>query len=104
MTVSTFAPDFDYNDASKTLNVDKVDVVGASFEAADGTTPFTVTSTTKVTNLNADKIDGLDSTAFLKVANNLSDITNAGTARTNLVLGNVGVCDVTIIRESEDIL
>jgi len=89
MTISTFAPDFDYNDASKTLGVDKVDVLSASFEAADGTAPFTVTSTTKITNLNADKIDGLDSTAFLKVSNNLSDITNAGTARTNLVLGNV---------------
>ena len=89
MTISTFAPDFDYNDVSKTLGVDKIDVLSASFEAVDGTAPFTVTSTTKVTNLNADKIDGLDSTAFLKVSNNLSDITNAGTARTNIGLGNV---------------
>ena len=89
MTISTFAPDFDYNDVSKTLGVDKIDVLSASFEAVDGTTPFTVTSTTKVTNLNADKIDGLDSTAFLKVSNNLSDIANAGTARTNIGLGNV---------------
>ncbi|HPD99284.1 MAG TPA: hypothetical protein PKV52_03365, partial [Candidatus Saccharibacteria bacterium] len=31
---------------------------------ATGTSPFTVSSTTKVTNLNADLLDGLDSTAF----------------------------------------
>jgi len=31
-----------------------------------GTAPFVVASTTKVTNLNADKLDGLDDTAFLK--------------------------------------
>ncbi|MEO6761462.1 MAG: FG-GAP-like repeat-containing protein, partial [Candidatus Saccharimonadales bacterium] len=31
---------------------------------ADGTAPLVVTSTTKVTNLNADLLDGLDSTAF----------------------------------------
>ena len=31
---------------------------------ATGTAPFTVASTTKVTNLNADLLDGLDSTAF----------------------------------------
>ncbi len=32
---------------------------------ADGTAPFVVASTTKVTNLNADALDGLDSTAFM---------------------------------------
>lgn len=31
-----------------------------------GTAPFVVASTTKVTNLNADRLDGLDDTAFLK--------------------------------------
>jgi hypothetical protein len=31
-----------------------------------GAAPFVVASTTKVTNLNADKLDGLDDTAFLK--------------------------------------
>lgn len=31
-----------------------------------GIAPFIVASTTKVTNLNADKLDGLDDTAFLK--------------------------------------
>jgi hypothetical protein len=33
--------------------------------AASGHAPFTVNSGTKVANLNADKLDGLDSTAFL---------------------------------------
>ncbi|HPI75326.1 MAG TPA: hypothetical protein PLK80_01220, partial [bacterium] len=32
---------------------------------ADGTAPFVVASTTKVTNLNADALDGLDSTGFM---------------------------------------
>jgi hypothetical protein len=35
-----------------------------AFTVATGTSPFSVTSTTKVTNLNADQLDGLDSTAF----------------------------------------
>ena len=33
---------------------------------ATGTAPFTVSSTTKVTNLNADKLDGVNSSAFLR--------------------------------------
>lgn len=33
---------------------------------ATGTSPLTVTSTTKVTNLNADLLDDIDSTGFLK--------------------------------------
>lgn len=35
---------------------------------AIGTAPFDVTSTTKVTNLNADLLDGLDSTAFVSAS------------------------------------
>lgn len=50
-----------------------------------GTAPLTVASTTLVTNLNADKLDGNDATAFLLASNNLSDVT-AATARTNLGL------------------
>jgi hypothetical protein len=37
----------------------------ASFNVASGHPPFSVNSGTKVTNLNADKLDGLDSTSFL---------------------------------------
>ena len=36
----------------------------ASFTIPTGTPPFSVTSTTKVANLNADLLDGLDSSAF----------------------------------------
>ncbi len=53
-----------------------------------GTAPFAVSSTTKVTNLNADTVDGIDSTGFLQTANNLSDLNSASTARTNLGLGS----------------
>jgi hypothetical protein len=37
----------------------------AAFQVGAGVTPFTVSSSTKVANLNADKLDGLDSTDFL---------------------------------------
>jgi hypothetical protein len=36
-----------------------------SFNVTAGHAPFTVNSGTKVTNLNADKLDGLDSTSFI---------------------------------------
>lgn len=36
------------------------------FTVAQGTAPFTVTSNTKVTNLNADLLDGYDSSRFLR--------------------------------------
>lgn len=48
----------------------------------DGT--FALTS--DLVGLDADTLDGLDSTSFLKVANNLSDVASAATARTNLSL------------------
>jgi len=51
---------------------------------ATGTAPMTIASTTLVSNLNADLIDGLSSAAFVQGANNLSDISDASVARTNL--------------------
>jgi hypothetical protein len=36
------------------------------FTVAQGTSPFTVTSTTKVSNLNSDLLDGYDSSRFLR--------------------------------------
>ena len=41
---------------------------GAGFTLAVGTSPFTVTSTTRVNNLNADQLDSLDSTNFAQLA------------------------------------
>jgi hypothetical protein len=45
---------------------------------ASGHAPFTVNSGAKVANLNADKLDGLDSTAFLPSANVKSWVWTAG--------------------------
>jgi hypothetical protein len=68
---------------------------------ATGTAPFAVTSTTKVTNLNADKLDGLTSSNFLR--SNADDsasgvITITNTTATNatdvgalVVVGGVGI-------------
>lgn len=60
-------------------------------DVVTGTAPFTVASQTVVTNLNADKLDGSDATAFLAVAGDTMegdlnmgafDITNADTIST----------------------
>ncbi|HOC91127.1 MAG TPA: tail fiber domain-containing protein [bacterium] len=59
---------------------------------ADGTAPFVVASTTKVTNLNADALDGLDSTAFMAAtADNWVDA--GGDAMTGAL--NMGTNDIT---------
>jgi hypothetical protein len=49
-----------------------------SFAVASGTAPFAVTSNTKVANLNADLLDGLDSTAFAPTSHShvFADITD----------------------------
>ncbi len=52
---------------------------------ATGTAPLTVTSTTKVANLNVDQLDGLDSTAFALASNVVTTVgaLNGGTANAN---------------------
>jgi hypothetical protein len=56
---------------------------------ATGTAPFTVASTTKVTNLNADTLDGLDSTALQPIDSDLTTIAGL-TATTGNTLQAVG--------------
>jgi hypothetical protein len=58
----------DITKAKKTGDTFTGAVTATSFTSnvATGTAPFTVASTTKVTNLNADQLDGLDSTSFLR--------------------------------------
>lgn len=53
---------------------------------ATGTAPLSVASTTKVSSLNADLIDGLDSTAFSQLGNSIesSEITNGTIAMADL--------------------
>jgi hypothetical protein len=88
-----------YNDGTKigigTNNPQELLEVSGNIQAealvstvTNGTAPMTVSSNTKVDNLNSDFIDGLSSSDFAQAANNLSDITNSAEARTNLGLGN----------------
>jgi hypothetical protein len=56
---------------------------------ASGHTPFTVNSGTKVTNLNADKLDSLDSTAFVP-SSNLGALFFQGNSGTTQTLATVG--------------
>jgi hypothetical protein len=53
---------------------------------ATGTAPLTVTSTTRVTNLNADLLDGLDSTAFAQLA--ATNVAFTGTGGLTLPAGS----------------
>jgi hypothetical protein len=65
------------NNAGKALNITQQNTgAGATalgLTVAAGKTPFTVNSGTKVANLNADKVDGLDSTAFLRTTGKAAD-------------------------------
>jgi hypothetical protein len=68
----------DITKAKKTGDTFTGAITAPSFTSnvATGTAPFTVTSTTKVTNLNADQLDGLDSGSFLRsdVADSFSGV------------------------------
>ncbi len=69
------------------LNTAQTFSAGKTFSAAPSFTaagsPFSVTSTTRVTNLNADQLDGLDSTAFLQSVP--VPLTLGGTSATHII-------------------
>jgi hypothetical protein len=71
----------------------RLDVMGGSIRASDqlistiatGTSPLSVNSTTTVTNLSADLLDGLDSTSFLQSIP--VPLTLSGTSATHIIRG-----------------
>ena len=82
---------------SGTLTI--ADAAIVEFNMADGTAPFTVASTTKVSNLNADLLDGLSSTSFASStaspaltlsgdATGTATFTNLGNATLSVVVSN----------------
>jgi len=77
---------------TETLKVDANGVLQST--VATGTAPFVVASTTKVTNLNADTLDGVNSTAFAQLASNntftggAQSITHATSAGLTLTSGS----------------
>ena len=77
--------------AAGTWNWD--DGATVNFDMTTGTAPFTVDSTTVVTNLNADQVDGLDAADMLR--SNASDNYTAGTltfdSGTTVTFNNVDV-------------
>jgi hypothetical protein len=70
-----------------------------------GTAPFQVSSTTKVTNLNADLLDGYDSNDFPRKAENAT-ITGAWTFNNNITLGagyTVDGVDISVFKSAYDV-
>src|SRR5690348_11341760 len=65
------------NLAGRTLQLTNTSTSGGAYPlgltAGAGRAPFQTNSTIKVANLNADRIDGLDSTAFLPVNGKAAD-------------------------------
>ena len=79
VTVSTGDVNVSNGDVNVTGNIDvSGTITGSRFisEVTTGTAPLTVSSTTKVTNLNADLLDGLSSGSFLR-----SDSSDTSTQR-----------------------
>lgn len=70
-------------------------VTASSFtsDVATGTAPLTVSSTTKVTNLNADLLDGLDSTNFALVTDLAAYALLAGRSGGQTLIGGTGASE-----------
>ena len=80
-----------------------------TLDVADGTAPMTVTSTTKVTNLNADLLDGLTSDDFLRSDAlggeiTFSNTTNSTSKTTGAVKISGGVGIAKTLNVGEDIV
>jgi len=76
---------------AQTFSAGKTFSAAPSFTAAGA--PFNVSSSTLVTNLNADRLDGLDSTAFLQSVP--VPLTLSGTSTTHIICGE-NACAGTI--------
>ncbi len=61
-----------------------------------GTAPMVVTSSTKVGNLNVDRLDGLDSTAFRLAADPVDAATLGGVAKSGFVQAPAGITQVVL--------
>ncbi|MBL0225715.1 MAG: tail fiber domain-containing protein [Geobacteraceae bacterium] len=70
-------------DTAQTFSAAKTFSTAPSFSASSGT-PFSVMSSTAVTNLNADQLDGQHGTYFLNASN-----LNSGTLNDNLLSANI---------------
>jgi hypothetical protein len=62
--------------ATKAASLENLNFTGAPAFNAAGGSPFTVFSSVKVTNLNADLLDGLDSSAFWRLGGNFGVASN----------------------------
>ena len=67
---------------AQTISAKKTFSVQQAFTVADGTAPFTVTSKTAVTNLNADMLDGKHASDFLTAHQSLDNYVTLNTAQT----------------------
>lgn len=72
------------DDSRNIVNAGIITATAIVSTVSTGTAPFTVSSTTKVTNLNADSLDGIDSGSFLR-----SDAADAKTSGTLTFNDNV---------------
>jgi hypothetical protein len=88
--------------ANKTLQVTNTSTTAGAtalgLNVAAGKAPFTVNSGTKVANLNADKLDGLDSTAFLRTAHLAAVSTTGGCSADGRVLTACATATITLAR------
>jgi len=84
-------------------NISGVNITGTQLisNIASGTAPLTVTSTTLVTNLNADLLDGLDNTKFMRTDTNTSStgtISSSSTITGTRLISNIasGTAPLTV--------
>jgi len=87
-------------DLKQSSTSDDLSVNTLTSNVATGTAPFTVASTTVVTNLNADKLDGNDATAFATSSHshtsaNITDFTEAAQDATGAMIVDTNSVNLT---------
>jgi hypothetical protein len=93
------------NAAAPTLNL--VNTGGrpaARFQANGGIAPFTVSNSTKIANLNADKLDGLDSSVFARTAHFAAVSTTGGCNADSGIPTSCVAANITLARPGKLLL